>query len=412
MSIRTTSVRPGGPDTDRSTEVAQSGIGPRIARNTGANANLGITARADAGSATTAPATAVPKPFASDNAAFGHNAASDPTTSANTISNAASSTIGVATSDTVGPSAEHIALDSSDSSDSSNSSNSSDSSDSSSSSGSSGSLGFRVSLVLSPKQMEKLERVVQLVAPGHRCQGTMAHALEKAMDLFIKQNCPLERDARRVARATQQTSLRGQAPDHNIAAAPAETAPATRSQAEAERRHGKSEVDTKQVDTKTVDSERIDGEAPDTKSFDGEAVDDEASKSGRTDIEAVDSGRNDGEAGNSERKAPEAVDSEQNDAVGCTQRARDSLDPLPTKLRDRVLARDGGRCTFVGPGGHQCGATRRLEVDHIIPRGKGGETTAENLRTLCRAHNQFEADKAYGRKFMEQHRRHTERRQE
>ncbi len=57
-----------------------------------------------------------------------------------------------------------------------------------------------------------------------------------------------------------------------------------------------------------------------------------------------------------------------------------------SKLRSMVIARDGGRCV-------NCGATPaddpkvKLEVDHIVPWSKGGETVAENLRTTCRSCN-------------------------
>ena len=54
-------------------------------------------------------------------------------------------------------------------------------------------------------------------------------------------------------------------------------------------------------------------------------------------------------------------------------------DPVPTSLRYQVLAAGGQRCAL-------CGITmdkRPLDVDHIIPRSKGGKTTFENLQVLC-----------------------------
>jgi 5-methylcytosine-specific restriction endonuclease McrA len=73
---------------------------------------------------------------------------------------------------------------------------------------------------------------------------------------------------------------------------------------------------------------------------------------------------------------------------------------IPAEVRREVYERDGGQCTFVGEGGHRCEATRALEFDHMIPRARGGETTARNLRLRCRAHNQFEAERTFGAGFM------------
>jgi 5-methylcytosine-specific restriction endonuclease McrA len=33
--------------------------------------------------------------------------------------------------------------------------------------------------------------------------------------------------------------------------------------------------------------------------------------------------------------------------------------------------------------GGLCGSTRRLQLDHITPRARGGPSTIENLRVLC-----------------------------
>lgn len=49
-------------------------------------------------------------------------------------------------------------------------------------------------------------------------------------------------------------------------------------------------------------------------------------------------------------------------------------------LRAEVLKRDADKCVF-------CGATERLEIDHIFPRSKGGLSLKENLQVLCRSCN-------------------------
>jgi len=77
---------------------------------------------------------------------------------------------------------------------------------------------------------------------------------------------------------------------------------------------------------------------------------------------------------------------------------------IPKALRREVWERDGGRCTFVGTDGHHCGATHRLEFDHFVPKARGGETTADNLRLLCRPHNQFEAERVLGKDHVAQRR--------
>ena len=70
---------------------------------------------------------------------------------------------------------------------------------------------------------------------------------------------------------------------------------------------------------------------------------------------------------------------------------------IPKPLRRFVSERDGGRCAFVGTEGHRCESTRQLEIDHIQPIAMGGETKPENLRLLCRAHNQYEAERVLGK---------------
>jgi hypothetical protein len=75
---------------------------------------------------------------------------------------------------------------------------------------------------------------------------------------------------------------------------------------------------------------------------------------------------------------------------------------IPADIRRAVARRDGGRCTFVSASGHRCEERTRLELDHIKPLACGGETSVENLRLLCRAHNQHAAERAYGAAFMEE----------
>ena len=47
-------------------------------------------------------------------------------------------------------------------------------------------------------------------------------------------------------------------------------------------------------------------------------------------------------------------------------------------------------------GGARCNERSRLEFDHIHPHSDGGDATAANVRLLCRAHNQYEAEQFFG----------------
>lgn len=65
-------------------------------------------------------------------------------------------------------------------------------------------------------------------------------------------------------------------------------------------------------------------------------------------------------------------------------------------LRRQVWRRDKGQC-------QNCGSSYALEIDHILPKAKGGEDTAENLRLLCRSCNQRSAIKHFGAHKMDQY---------
>jgi 5-methylcytosine-specific restriction endonuclease McrA len=56
--------------------------------------------------------------------------------------------------------------------------------------------------------------------------------------------------------------------------------------------------------------------------------------------------------------------------------SRASHEPGAAAVKAQVLEGDG-RCV-------RCGSTEDLEVDHVVPASRGGETTADNLRVVCR----------------------------
>ncbi len=81
---------------------------------------------------------------------------------------------------------------------------------------------------------------------------------------------------------------------------------------------------------------------------------------------------------------------------------------IPAAVKRAVWERDGGQCTFESASGKRCPARSRLEFDHVEPVARGGRATVENIRLRCRAHNQHEAERAFGAGFM--HRKREERR--
>ena len=74
---------------------------------------------------------------------------------------------------------------------------------------------------------------------------------------------------------------------------------------------------------------------------------------------------------------------------------------VPARVKREVRRRDGGRCQWPLASGGVCGSEVRLEVDHVQPRGRGGPSTVENCRVLCKAHNLEAARLAYGDDHMD-----------
>jgi 5-methylcytosine-specific restriction endonuclease McrA len=87
---------------------------------------------------------------------------------------------------------------------------------------------------------------------------------------------------------------------------------------------------------------------------------------------------------------------------------RPQRNPRPSKaghvtaaVKRAVWARDGGKCQWPVDGGGVCGSMTRLEIDHVVPRGKGGPSTVENCRLTCKPHNLEAARQAYGDAHMD-----------
>jgi 5-methylcytosine-specific restriction endonuclease McrA len=96
----------------------------------------------------------------------------------------------------------------------------------------------------------------------------------------------------------------------------------------------------------------------------------------------------------------------ENEKLGVTDDPRDAPPSpsgrhIPRAVRRQVLERDGWQCGYVSPAGRRCESRWMLEFDHLHEFARGGAATADNVRLLCRAHNQYAAECTYGAGFME-----------
>jgi 5-methylcytosine-specific restriction endonuclease McrA len=82
---------------------------------------------------------------------------------------------------------------------------------------------------------------------------------------------------------------------------------------------------------------------------------------------------------------------------------------IPARVKRAVWERDRGRCTYVSAPGQRCPERRFLQFDHIDPVARGGQATVAGVRLLCRAHNQYEAERTFGAGFMSEKREQARR---
>ena len=89
-----------------------------------------------------------------------------------------------------------------------------------------------------------------------------------------------------------------------------------------------------------------------------------------------------------------------NRAAATTARSAPKAAAVPASVKRQVWTRDGGRCQWPLESGGTCQSPLRVEYDHIIPCALGGPSTAENIRLLCRFHNDLAARRAFGDEWM------------
>lgn len=79
---------------------------------------------------------------------------------------------------------------------------------------------------------------------------------------------------------------------------------------------------------------------------------------------------------------------------------------IPAADRRHVWRKDEARCAYISPQtGLRCRSSYMLEIDHIDAQALGGSNDPENLRLLCRNHNQLHAVQTFGAEKMAQFRK-------
>jgi hypothetical protein len=71
-------------------------------------------------------------------------------------------------------------------------------------------------------------------------------------------------------------------------------------------------------------------------------------------------------------------------------------------VRRQVWQQHEGQCCFVAADGQRCEARSWLEFHHVVAFARGGPSSdADNIVLMCRAHNALEAERDFGRTFMQ-----------
>ena len=68
---------------------------------------------------------------------------------------------------------------------------------------------------------------------------------------------------------------------------------------------------------------------------------------------------------------------------------------IPAEIKRAVVARDRGRCAFVGPNDRRCGSRDFLEFHHLDPWARSKRHSVDRIELRCRGHNQYAALQDY-----------------
>jgi len=68
---------------------------------------------------------------------------------------------------------------------------------------------------------------------------------------------------------------------------------------------------------------------------------------------------------------------------------------IPSALRRLVIERAGQRCEYCQMPEEQCADI--FELEHVVPRAKGGATTADNLAFACPSCNRYKGARSHAR---------------
>jgi 5-methylcytosine-specific restriction endonuclease McrA len=76
---------------------------------------------------------------------------------------------------------------------------------------------------------------------------------------------------------------------------------------------------------------------------------------------------------------------------------------IPKADKIAVFENDNKQCRYISPDGKRCSEKHGLEIDHIKPYATGGSRDISNLRLLCKSHNLYMAEKAFGSENMQRY---------
>jgi hypothetical protein len=106
---------------------------------------------------------------------------------------------------------------------------------------------------------------------------------------------------------------------------------------------------------------------------------------------------------NNQRSTSQSAKSSASSPTASSNRIESTSRTIPVAIQRAVRARSGNQCEFVDSKTQKrCDCKVQLEFDHRLPFAMGGQHTLENLRHLCRAHNQLAAIQFYGNSHMKQ----------